>query len=434
VRVSDKRGALTAAALALILCAGCQVEPQASTGPAPDIELTGTPWPRFAGQTQDFKAPDPGVPTDWPRGGPRELWSRKLGPGYSGIVVEGDRLYTMYRVGNEEVVPCLDARTGENVWEYWYDGSPAEGHDSDYGDGPNSTPLLAGGRLYTIGVAGTLHALDAGDGTPIWFRELWDDLDGTFHELGYSPSPIPYGDTIIALVGGRDRGAVAFDKDDGSVVWQGLSLDSSYATPTIMKLAGEDHLVAFMATEVVGADPRTGELRWRYAIRNHYPQNICQPIPLGDDMLFVSTGEAGSRGLRVVQDEGWSVEEVWSLQRFQCFYGSLVPLGDRLYGPSGYQTAPLIAAIDVRTGELAWRERGFTLANLIGIGERLLILDDEGTLALATPGPNGLEVHDRARVLSEPARTPPTVVGRVVYVRDQKKIVALDLGRAAEDS
>jgi outer membrane protein assembly factor BamB len=427
VSLLDKTGGLCAPALLLALGVACQASPQLPIDEDPP-DLSGTPWTRFAGPTQDFKAPDPGIPTEWPRRGPRKLWSRKLGPGYSGIVVRDNRVYTMYRAGSEEVVACLDARTGENVWEYRYHGPPAEGHDPDYGDGPNSTPLLADGWLYTIGIAGTLHALDAADGTPLWSRELWEDLDGTFHELGYSPSPIPYGDTIIALVGGENRGAVAFDRNDGSIVWQGLSFDSSYATPTIMNLAGEDHLVAFMATEVVGADPHNGELRFKYSIRNSYPQNICQPIRIGDDMLFVSTGEAGSRGLRVVKADGFRVEEVWSLRRFQCFYGSMVRLGERLYGPTGYQTAPLLAAIDTRTGELAWRERGFALANVIGVGDRLLILDDEGTLALATPGPDGLEVHARARVLSEPARTPPTIVGRVVYARDQESIVALDLG------
>ena len=112
----------------------------------------------------------------------------------------------------------------------------------------------------------------------------------------------------------------------------------------------------------------------------------------------------------------------------QCFYGSSVALDRIVYGPSGYSTAPLLVAIDGRTGELVWRKRGFALANVIGVGKRLLILDDEGTLAMATPGAEDLEVHSRARVLEAPARTPPTVVGTVVYARDQRSIVALDLG------
>jgi len=223
---------------------------------------------------------------------------------------------------------------------------------------------------------------------------------------------------------------VAFDKTDGSVVWKGLSFDNSYSTPTIMSILGEDHLVAFMATEVVGADPNTGELRWKYSIRNQYPQNICLPIQVDDALIFISTTDAGSRGLKVVKRDAFDVEEVWSSRKFQCFYGSAVHLGDYVYGPSGYSAAPLVVAIDARTGELAWRKRGFAVANVIGVGDRLVILDEEGTLALATPGPEDLTVHAKASVLSEPARTPPTIVGNVVYARDLKSIVALDLGRS----
>jgi outer membrane protein assembly factor BamB len=336
----------------------------------------------------------------------------------------------MFRADPDEVVVCLDARTGETLWEHRYRSAPVEGHDPGYGDGPNSTPLLTDGRLYTIGVAGVLHCLDAETGEVHWSRDLWGELGGTFLDFGYSSSPIPYQDTIIALVGGKDRGAVAFDKTDGSIVWKGLSFENSYSTPTIMSILGEDHLVAFMATEVVGADPNTGEPRWQYSIRNQYPQNICLPIQVDDDLVFISTLEAGSRGLRVVKRDGYGIEEVWSSQRFQCFYGSFVLLGNHVYGPSGYSASPLVVAIDARTGELAWRKRGFAVANVIGVGDRLVILDEEGTLALATPGPEDLTVHAKARVLSEPARTPPTIVGNVVYARDLETIVALDLGRS----
>jgi outer membrane protein assembly factor BamB len=424
-------------ALALVLCVACPAQQEVATGEAPgepererEAPRSATPWTRFAGPTQDFRVPDHDLAEEWPRGGPRKLWSRKLGPGYSGIVAQGDRLYTMYRADPEEVVVCLDARTGETLWEYQYRSSPAKGHDPDYGDGPNSTPLLTDGQLYTIGIAGILHCLDPETGEVHWSRDLWAGLGGTFLDFGYSSSPIPYRNNISALVGGEDRGAVAFDKRDGSVAWKGLSFENSYSTPIIMNLLGQDHLVAFMATEVVGADPNTGELRWQYFIRNQYPQNMCLPIQVDDDLVFITTLEAGSRGLKVVKHDAFDVEEVWSSRRFQCFYGSSVRIGDYVYGPSGYSAAPLMVAMNARTGELVWRKRGFALANVIGAGDRLLILDDEGTLALATPGPDDLKVHAKARVLSAPARTSPTIVGNILYARDQKSIVALDLGRS----
>jgi outer membrane protein assembly factor BamB len=405
--------------------AGSDLAPAVQAAPSipPDVH-----WTQFAGPDQDFKVADHGLAERWPRRGPRHLWTRKLGPGYSGIVAREDRLYTMYRADGDEVVVCLDGRSGETVWEHRYGAPLAGGHDPDYGDGPNSTPLLADGRLFVIGVAGVMHGLDAGTGTVLWSRDLWGEMGGTFLELGYSSSPIPYKNTVIALVGGEGQGAVAFDGSDGSVVWKGLSLENSYSTPLMASIQGEDQLVAFTATEVVGADPDTGELLWQYPIRNQYPQNICLPIRVDDDLLFISTFEAGSRGLRLTAGPASSVEEVWSSTRFQCFYASTVIMGDRVYGVSGYQASRRMMAVNARTGELAWRMRGFSVANLVGVGERLLILDEDGELTLASPASDGLTIHSRARILTSPARTPPTVLGTVLYARDQVSLVALDLG------
>jgi outer membrane protein assembly factor BamB len=338
----------------------------------------------------------------------------------------------MYRAGDSEVVTCLDARSGDTVWEHRYESTPVEGQDTEYGEGPNAAPLLTAGRLYTIGFAGVMDCLDSETGSMLWSHDLSSELGGTAVELGYSASPVEYRDTIIALVGGRGQGAVAFDKETGGIVWKNLDFEASFATPVIMKILGEEQLVAFMATEVVGADPRTGELLWQYAIRNHYPQNICAPIRLDEDLVFVSTGEAGSRGLRVVKDDGYRVEELWSNTRVECFYVTFALMGDTIYGTSGFSSGPRMAAVNARTGEIEWRSRGFKLSHIVAVGGHLILLDDDGKLTLATPGRDGLDVHAEARILSSPALTPPTVVGTVLYARDQREIVALSLGRADE--
>ena len=405
--------ACIAICLLAAVCASCDT-------PAPDArpgDLTGI-----------LPVDDHGLLQEWPPAGPHRLWVRDLGPGYSGIAVGEGRLFTMYRAGGKEVVVALDALTGATLWESAYESEPNEAQYLEYGEGPNAAPLLDDGRLYTIGFAGVMHCLDTATGAVLWSHDLWREFGGNVVEVGYSSTPVVYRDTVIVLVGGKGHGAVAFDRTDGHVVWENLDFETSYATPAIMKLGGDDQLVAFMTTEVVGADPDNGDLLWRYAIRNSYPQNIFNPIQLGDDLVFVSTLEAGSRGLRPVRGDGFRVEEVWSTRRLQCFYARYAHVGDYLYGSSGDQSVPLMSAIDVRSGELAWRVRGFALSHVIGVGSRLILLDDEGKLTLATPGPDGLTVHSEARILTAPALTPPTVVGSVLYARDQREIVALQLG------
>lgn len=384
-------------------------------------------WTQFGGPNQSFRVDDPGVAREWPSEGPRRVWSRKLGPGFSSIIAEGDRLYTMYRTGNQEVVISLDAGTGETRWEYRYESTPVEGHLSEYGDGPNATPLFSEGRLYTIGVASVMHCLEAETGKKLWSHNLWRDFGGNTIVFGYSSSPIEYKNTVIVLVGGKEQSIVAFDKKDGRVVWKNLSFKNTFSTPRIMKICGEDQLVTFMTTEVIGADPLTGALKWQYPSVNEWKQNITMPILLDDDLLFASSYHAGTRGLRLVKGEPFRVEELWSTRKVEFFYTNAVRIGDYIYGTSGDQAASLMSAINARTGKIAWRKRGFAPANLVALGNRLIIVDEDGYVALATPTPDGLTVHSKVRLLTPRVRTAPTIVGHMLYLRDAKRMLALDL-------
>ena len=135
-------------------------------------------WPQWGGPNQDFKASAKGLASKWPDEGPKKLWNRPLGDGYSAIVADADRLYTMYRTDNQEAVIALNQTSGDTVWEYKYDSSPAEGHVHEFGDGPRSTPLILGDHLYTIGVSGRMHCLDKTDGKVVWTHDLWEEFKG----------------------------------------------------------------------------------------------------------------------------------------------------------------------------------------------------------------------------------------------------------------
>ncbi|HXV74944.1 MAG TPA: PQQ-binding-like beta-propeller repeat protein, partial [Candidatus Polarisedimenticolaceae bacterium] len=129
-------------------------------------------WTQWGGPDHEFRATSAGLAKQWSADGPRELWTRELGDGYSAILYQDGKLYTMYRSGDEEAVVCLNAKTGKTVWEHRYRAAPAEGHVSQFGEGPRSTPLIAGGMIYTIGVAGDLYALDKSNGKPVWNHDL----------------------------------------------------------------------------------------------------------------------------------------------------------------------------------------------------------------------------------------------------------------------
>ncbi len=388
-------------------------------------------WPQWGGPGRDFQVSSAGIATSWPVAGPRELWRRDLGVGFSSIVSDATRLITMYRNDeSEEVVIALDPSTGGTIWKHRYAAPVFASQAKDFGKGPNATPLIADGRVYTVGFTSKLHCLSARTGKPIWSHDLVEEFGGQVQQFGYAASPIRHGEMIVVLVGGKKHGAIGFDLTDGSVRWNTPPLDFSYASPVIVDVDGEDQLVFMTPTEVVGVGMSDGQVRWRHSHANKYKSNCQGPWPGEDDLLFVSSqADAGSRTLKLSRSEGKTrVREVARHERVQFFYSNAIRIGDYVFGASD----STLIAHNVRTGKDAWRESGYPAANLIKAGRLTIVLDETGKLSLVTMSEFGLEVHASHVLLEKPARTVPTLVGSHLYLRDSASIVALDLAQPSE--
>ncbi len=397
-------------------------------------------WTQFGGPHQDFKVKTEGLAPEWPADGPAKLWERKLGEGYSGIVVAEGRLFTMYRDGEQEVVAALNAKSGKTAWEHRYDAPVHPKHEKTFNAGPRSTPLVSGGRLYAIGCSGKMHCLSAKTGKLLWKQDLWDDLGGTILNHGYCSSAFPYNDTVIVTVGGEGHAIVAFTTKTGERKWQRLDYGNSYSTPKLVELDGQEQLLCFMAQELVAVDPADGEELWTYRIGNQWNQNICQPVLGKDNILFLSVAQAGSRGLKLSRNgKKTLVEEIWSNDKVKIHHSNAIRIGNHVYTSSGGMGSPgLFYAIDARTGEVAWKQRGFGKATCLYADGRFIILDEDGNLGLATATPDFLEVHAKAKILEAQGHsrtwTVPTLDGTTLYLRDSAKIVALDLGPASKEA
>lgn len=395
------------------------------------IEPTPPAWLQWGGPNRDFYAPAGQLAAEWPENGPPTLWRRDLGDGYSAILFENGRLYTMYREGDDEIVVCLDATSGATIWERRYRQLPHPKHLAQYGNGPRATPLIVGDRLFTVGITGRMYALDKKDGSILWSHELWgEELGGRAQGSGYSSSPLAWEGSVIVPVGGENAGVVAFDQTDGHVLWESIGSTNSYSSPSILRIAGEPQLISFMAQELIALDPSSGELLWRFAHGNQWGHNINSPVVASGDVVFLSSPQAGSRGLKLTRNDGvFAIEELWSSRRIQLYHVTSVQDDDWVYGSSGVSAPAFLVAVNIRTGEVAWRERGFAKANCIDAAGRLMIFDEDGQLALATATPEGLQVtHPGARVLEGMAWTVPTIVGTTLYARNRRQVVALDLG------
>jgi outer membrane protein assembly factor BamB len=382
-------------------------------------------WSQWGGPNRNFRLTTPLKSSGWPVGGPKQLWRRDLGDGYSSMVVSGATLYTAYRRGIQEVVIALDAATGKTVWETAIAAHHLPGMNIEAGPGPHATPLIAGDRIFAATVIGELVALDRKTGTRLWSHDLWKEYNGNIVERGYSSSPMAYKDTVIVPVGGSGRALMAFRQADGSVVWSKGDFDNAYSSPILIRAGGRDQVVSLMAKHVMAADPTTGNTLWSIGHRTSHDINAATPIWCEDAGVVVisSAYDGGARGIQV----GAEAKELWHHNRLRVHHTNMVCAGGVVYGSSGdFGPAPL-TAVDARTGKVLWQNRAFAKASFVLAGDRLFVADDDGTVAVATISPDGMKVLSEAQLLRANAWTAPVVSGSRMFVRDRHKLIALQL-------
>jgi outer membrane protein assembly factor BamB len=231
------------------------------------------------------------------------------------------------------------------------------------------------------------------------------------------------------MVGGAGHALMAFNQKDGKVVWQKQNFKNSPSSPVLIKVDGQDQLVAAMSDDVIGLNPDTGDLLWKYPHSTSWGLNIALPLWSDDNTLFVSSAYNGggvALQLHVVNGKT-QVKDLWSTNRLRVHIGNLLRVGDTLYGSSGdFGPAPL-TALDAKTGKLLWQDRSFPKAAFIYADGKLIAVDEDGNLSLATVSPAGLKVLSHAALLRSNAWTSPSLAGTVLYVRDRHSLMALDL-------
>jgi outer membrane protein assembly factor BamB len=394
-------------------------------------------WTQWGGPQRNFMSDSRGLVSSWPADGPKRIWTRSLGEGHSAILIDGTRLYTMYRPlgmmsmvrrSQEEVIICADATSGKTIWEHRYP-APTAGLDLEYGAGPHSTPLIVGNRLFAAGSLKELLALDKQSGKVLWSHDLMKEFGAPKPGRGFSPSPIAYRETVIIPSGGPS-GVMAFDQATGKVVWKSPSFEESPASPILINLEGEEQLVIFGGAEIVGMNPTSGAILWRHPHKTDWGLNISTPVWGKDNVLFLSSAySAGTRSLQLSKTgPKTNVKELFFTNRMRVHIGTVIRIGDYAYGASGDFGPAFITAINVKSGQEAWRDRSFARSTFLYADGKLIILDEDGTLGLATISPQGIKVLTRAEIMTKTSWTVPTLVGTRLYLRDRKDMLALELG------
>ncbi len=404
----------------------------AAKKPAAKTAPPAAPWVLWGGPNRDFQSPSTGLADQWPPAGPRRIWSRPLGQdGYSGMAVENGVLYTMYRRGTDEVTTALEAATGKTLWESTDSVQFRNANAPDVGPGPYAMPQVIGDRVYTSSANGHFLCLDKKTGQRVWAHDLYREFSGSPLEFGYSCHALPYKNSLIMLAGGSGSAIIAFDPNDGHVLWRKQRFKNAHSSPLLINVDGQDQVVALTAQDVFGFDPNNGELLWQHSHPTEYGLAISTPVWAPGNLLFISTAYNG--GARVLQlsrsGAKTQVKELWRNQRLQVHFGSVIRNGDYVYFSSGHRGPVFLTGVELKTGKVVWQNRDFAKAQLLAADGKLILVDQDGTIALAVATPQEFRVLAKAPVLTAISWTPPTLAGTTLYVRDRRNIMALDVGK-----
>jgi outer membrane protein assembly factor BamB len=403
--------------LALCLCASRQV--------------WAGDWPQFLGPTRDGVYAEADLAAVWPKEGPPVVWQKDVGQGFSGPAVAGRQLILFHRLDDQEVVACLDTRTGQPKWSRAY--PTAYRDDFGFDEGPRATPCIAGGRVYTYGAEGMLSCLNLADGSMLWHVNTKNDFHAHKGFFGAACSPLVEGNAVLLNIGGEGgAGLVAFDKETGRVVWKCSDDDASYSSPIAATIQQRRYALFFTRAGLVAVNPADGAVQFHYPWRSRMNASVNAATPLiVDDSIFLSA--CYGTGAILLRVRGNAVEKVWSGDDILSnHYATSVCHAGFLYGINGradpgFSPAPSLRCVELKTGKIRWQDDSVGPATVLLAGDQLLILTEGGELIRAPATPASFKPGDRVQIMPNGVRAYPALAGGFLFARSKDKLYCVNL-------
>lgn len=383
-------------------------------------------WPQFLGPTRNGVSTETNLNLAWPKDGPKILWKTKVGEGWSGPVVASNRVVLFHRVGDNEVLDCLQATNGAQLWRAEYPSTYRD--DFGFESGPRATPAIDGHRIFTFGANGILNAWNLTNGANLWRIDTRKQFNSDKGFFGIACSPLVEGGAVILNIGGAGAGVVAFDQATGKVLWQSTSEEASYSSPTAATIGGQRRVFVFARKSLLALAPGDGRVLWEFpwAPRIDASVSAATPLVIGE-MVFISASYgAGAALLRVA---GAKPEVVWSGDDIlSSHYSPVVPQRGFLYGFDGRQEQRCrLRCVELATGKVRWSEERFGAGALLVAGEKLLVLTERGELIVAPASPEKFSPTARAQILGSDIRAHPALAHGLFYARDKGVLACVDL-------
>lgn len=421
-------------------------------------------WPRFLGPNGDGTSNETGLLKAFPKDGPNILWSREIGSGYSAPSIVGDTIILFHRLGKQEVIERLDAKTGSSKWSHAYDTSYVDPYG--YSDGPRCTPLVDGASIYTFGAEGKLTCVRLDDGQKVWQRDTAKDFEIPEAFFGVGSTPLLVNNLLIVMIGGQpNSGIVAFDKTTGRTVWESVGesnwadqpmhgwrgertvvwkswwKQASYASPVLATVHGKPVLYCFMRQGLVALDPNTGKVFDSFWFRATVEEsvNAINPVISGNQILISAAYyKVGSVLLEL--SEEMKLKEVWRNTNLEIHWSTPTLHEGNVYAFSGRNPPDgSFRCIDFKTGKLlwerneSWRSKSpppaqFGRGSTVKADGKMIALGECGLLGLFNLNAEKPDEISRWQVpeMVYPCWTAPVLSNKRLYLRCEGRLISLD--------
>ena len=370
--------------------------------------ILGADWPQYLGPNRNSTSTEKGILRSWPENGPEVLWTADVGAGFGGPVVKNGKVYLLDR--NDKVgdtMRCFDLSSGKELWNYGY-----KAPGTVMFPGSRSVPIVDGNYVYSCGHNGDLYCININTHKPVWNKNVWTDFGGNELPIwAITQCPLIYGDLLILLSQAPGAGAVAYNKFTGDVVWKTPNLgNESYASPSIVKIDGKDHVVMVIAStnpighrelpqtlgNIVGIDPLTGKTLWEF---KQWKCHISVPsaVDAGNNKVLVVGGyELGTVMLEVKKqaDGNYAAIEVFRTEEFGDQTKPPILYNGYFYAQYGTNSRRDGLACMSMDGRIMWktkRDPDFNKGSMILVDGLLLATDGATKLYLIEPNPSGFK-------------------------------------------
>ena len=387
----------------------------------------GDDWPQFLGPRRNGVSLETNPIVPWSGDGPKPVWQRDVGAGFAGPAIKGERLLLFHRIGDEERLECFMAATGKPMWT---NSGPTRYEDSfRFDEGPRAVPTIDRDHVFALGAEGGLRCVELTTGKTVWMRALLKEYEAEKGFFGVASAPLVFSNVVIVNIGGSNgRGIVGLDRVSGRELWKATDDEASYAAPVLATINGKPLALCFTRAGLVGLEPASGkvlfEVPWR--ARSSASVNAATPLVWGNRVFITTSYDTGAKLLGI--DDG-KPTEIWSNdESLSSHYPTPVWADGHLFGFHGRQESGAeLRCIEAETGKVLWAKDGLGIGHVIRIGNRLVVLRENGELLLMSTSSVKAEILARGQILGFGVRAAPAYSNGRLFARSPKKLMCVKL-------